>query len=102
MFVCLAFLARQVQPGARAAKDEIDRLRLELAPFEQGLVESHSDRCMFYMRECKKKTGRLIGKLTLHIDDEGATGAPWVIDEGDGRAIRRVEDPEGQLSPYWS
>ena len=42
---------------------------------DHGWVESHYDRCMYYKRAGNDKRGRLVGVLTLHIDDEVAAGA---------------------------
>jgi hypothetical protein len=57
--------------------------RTELADWlkSQGWAESKFDRCMFYRREGNDRRGRLIGKLTLHIDDEGAGGTEAVLAE---------------------
>ncbi len=69
--------------------------RKALAEFlvEQGWQESHFDRCMFYMREGKQATGRLTGQLTLHIDDEGATGEEEVLAE----LVRAMTERFGEL-----
>ena len=51
-----------------------------------GWVSSFFDRCFFYLREGAKagkvvRKGRLIGCLTLHIDDEGVAGRDGVSAE---------------------
>ena len=46
----------------------------------KGWTESRMDRCMLYLREDGLRKGPLRGLLTLHIDDEGATGFPEVLE----------------------
>ena len=48
---------------------------------DQGWVESKHDKCMVFLREGGGQTGRLIGELTLHIDDEGIAAEEAVIEK---------------------
>ena len=48
---------------------------------DRGWFESKHDKCMYYLRENGAPTGRLIGSLTLHIDDEGLAAEEQVIAE---------------------